>query len=240
MGTRGSAAACFVAALLAASPVESGIRVGRVCRRICACECKAGAHCPRKARVRAVRTCRTSCRLAYDICADVLLDALCDVAWLSNIGDCRSGRPNGLCDASRVSQGCAPTQTTVIPPTIPPTTTSTTTAPPTTTTIPGPSGTCRFSGAPCVTDAECTIDGSCAPEGDCRQACQTDADCTPQTFCFSAAIVGRICVGCGGNSNECPVAAPCGGDDCGVGAHPDCPVNGPGGTYCGIPDVCLP
>jgi hypothetical protein len=124
--------------------------------------------------------------------------------------------------------------------------TTTTTTPTTTTTVP-PTGHCAFQGRPCTSAADCALAGSCAPEGDCRQACPggDGSVCSPAMSCFDAAVVGDVCVGCANNSSICPAQAPCvapaGGpaDDCAMPANPACPVGGPGGTPCVIPDACI-
>src|SRR5262249_10353785 len=127
--------------------------------------------------------------------------------------------------------------------------TSTSTSGPTTTTVTTTSttttlGHCAFKGAPCTSDADCGIPGSCAPEGDCREKCATAADCPPGLTCFDAAVVGLICVGCGGNDAACPPGMSCHsatrapGDSCAQFANPAC--TGTGGSPCTIPDACLP
>jgi hypothetical protein len=74
--------------------------------------------------------------------------------------------------------------------------------------------------------------------------CVTDNDCAPGLTCFDAAIVGPICVGCGGNDALCPPGMSCHsatgdpGDSCAQFGNSAC--TGVGGSPCTIPDACLP
>jgi hypothetical protein len=120
--------------------------------------------------------------------------------------------------------------------------TTTTTSSTTTTTL--VSGICSFKGNPCTTDTECGIPGRCGGGGSCRHACETNADCTPSTFCFDAAGVGKICVGCAADDDGCSVDANCrtstgaAGADCNQYGHPECEAGG--GSPCTISDPCVP
>jgi hypothetical protein len=109
---------------------------------------------------------------------------------------------------------------------------------------PAPAMICAFKRTPCTSDADCGIAGLCAVEGDCRHACS--AGCPDSTFCFNAAGVGSICVGCGGDDSRCTGEETCHspgtgqpGDDCVGQQFPNPACTGTGGTPCTIADHCL-